>query len=176
MATLRRLIQDQDVAFDTHQAGDGQPTNWAALHLEKRLRDGGKVRFPFFGNGSPSWDGMSERRYARVVREVHRALHANSRLLDQLAETITRQIHRFKSGDMTIEDARAAASKLAKAFGLGDELASKATWHAQQRLAQFSSLHLGPRLGYVTEIVQSSAGVVLQRPGRAWKDMQPNAL
>jgi hypothetical protein len=35
MAKLNRLMKGQDLAFDTHQAGDRQSVNWLALHMEK---------------------------------------------------------------------------------------------------------------------------------------------
>jgi hypothetical protein len=55
MATLKRLINGQDIAFDTHQAGT-QHIRHRDLHLEKRLHSGGKIRYPMFGNRGSSPD------------------------------------------------------------------------------------------------------------------------
>ena len=75
MANLKKLIHGQDVRFDTHQAGDAQPTNWHHVHLEKVLHEGGKIRFPLAGDFQPSWSSrVNDVQYERVKREVAREL------------------------------------------------------------------------------------------------------
>ena len=84
MATLKKLIEGQNVCFDTHQSGDSQSVNWNQLHLEKRIhkdKGGGKIRFPLIGDYKPSWSSrISEERYEEVCREVKRALSKNEQL------------------------------------------------------------------------------------------------
>ncbi len=38
-STMKQLIQNQTVSFDTHQAGDGQPVNIDSLHIHKRMNN-----------------------------------------------------------------------------------------------------------------------------------------
>ena len=122
MAKLGGLINGQDVAFDTHQAGDGQSTNWEKLHLEKRLHNKrGKARFPLLGKEQPSKSGMDQREFSRVTREVKKVLKKNEDLVIDLAKIIVEQLQRFSSGEATIEDARAAAKKIANVFDLDEE-------------------------------------------------------
>lgn len=120
MTKLNRLIKGQDLAFDTHQAGDGQPINWRDLHMEKRLHGGrGKLKFPLFGGQEPSKpQKMSKEDYQSTISEVRRVLRKNSSLVSNLAETITDQIKKFSSQNVTIEQAEEAANKIAATFGL----------------------------------------------------------
>jgi hypothetical protein len=178
MARLSRLIQGQDVSFDTHQAGDGQPVRWDGLHLEKRLHRGGKIRFPFFGERQPSWnEGLSEEKYDRIVREVQKALRKDGQLLEKLAQTIVTQLDRFSNGEATIEDAQQAARKIAYAFDLGEEFVASATVYADSRIARVATLHPGQRAGSVVEIVQSASSIDIQKPSsNSWRRWKRDAL
>jgi hypothetical protein len=167
MARLKNLISNQDIAFDTHQAGDGQPVNVDALHLEKRLYGGGKIRFPLFGNRNPSSEGVDDRRLRRVTREVRSAL-SDTTTTEQLAETLVSQLRRFKGKKMTIDDAREAANNLAKFFNLGPAIVERAVFHAESQLQVYQSIHLGPQKGKAIEIAQSSEEVAFQRAPRTW--------
>lgn len=177
MVKLGRLIQGQDVAFDTHQSGDGQSVHWKELHLEKRLHKGGKIRFPFFGDRSPtSSERVSDKDYERVVREVRRELHKNEALRQTLAETVVSQIDRFREGTITIEVAREAANKIASMFDLSDDFISHAVVQANNRIAEYSTLHAGKRPGMVVEIVQSKDRIEIQKPKGTWQRWRGNAL
>ena len=170
MKKLQQLIRGQDVAFDTHQSGDGQPVKVRDLHLEKRLHNGGKIRFPFFGDAEPSAsEGVSDKVFARVVREVKKALRDNGRLREQLAETIASQLDRFANGLASIENAGEAARKIAGAFDLGEDFVSTVVIHANNRLISFRTLHLGRRPGTFKEIVQDAQKVAVQRPKESWE-------
>lgn len=170
MAKLNRLIQGQDVTFDTHQAGDGQEINWRSLHLEKRLHKGGKIRFHLFGEGETTHgDRISEKDLGRVVREVRDTLNKNEKLARQLAETIVEQVKRFRSGDVTARDAMEAARNIARAFDLGEPFLSLAEIVVtDSRIARFSTIHPGKRPGSVIEIVQDAERVSVQRPKDSW--------
>lgn len=169
MAKLGRLIQGQDVTFDTHQAGDGQEINWRSLHLEKRLHKGGKIRFHLFGDAETSYsDRVSEKDLGRVVREVRDTLHKNEKLTVQLAETIVAQVLRFRRGAVTTENALEAARNIAKAFDLGEAFVGLAEIAANARIARFSTIHPGKRPGTVIEIVQDAQQVSVQRPRESW--------
>lgn len=177
MAKLGRLIQGQDVAFDTHQSGDGQSIHWKELHLEKRLHKGGKIRFPFFGDRNPSSsERVSEKDYQRVVKEVSRTLNRNPELRSTLAETVVSQIDRFRGGVVTIEDAREAANKIASIFDLGDDFIGHAVIHANNRIAEFSTLHPGKQPGTVVEIVQSRSSIQIKKPRDTWWKWRGDAL
>jgi hypothetical protein len=169
VAKLGRLIQGQDVTFDTHQAGDGQEINWRSLHLEKRLHRGGKIRFHLFGDAEPTYsDRVSEKDFFRVVREVRDTLHKNEKLATQLAETIVVQVQRFRGGAVTTETALEAARNIARAFDLGEPFVGLAEVAANARIARFSTIHPGKRPGTVVEIVQDARQVSVQRPTGSW--------
>lgn len=167
MAKLSRLIQGQNIAFDTHQAGDRQEVKWKDLHLEKRLHGGGKIRFPLFGDISPSSsEGVSDDKFSKVVSEVKRTLRRNQNLQQQLAESIVSQIYRFKSGEVTVADAQEAANKIADAFDLGKYFISATLQGANAQIIQYSTLHPGLRPGSAIEIVQSADHVLVQKPDK----------
>jgi hypothetical protein len=177
MAKFGRLIQGQDVAFDTHQSGDGQRINWEELHLEKRLHKGGKIRFPFFQPRQPSWsERVSERDYERVVREVQKTLSKDPKLREQLAQVIVDQLARFREGDVTIETAQEAARTIASIFDLGEDFIATATVQADGHISRFATLHAGKRPGTVMEIVQSRDRIEIQRPKESWPKWRGNAL
>ncbi len=170
MPKLKRLIQGQDVAFDTHQSGDGQETHAEDLHLEKRLHSGGKIRFPLHGSASPSRSrSVSEDKYHRVVAEVRRALDKDPELVSDLAKEIVAQMNRFRQGLATEQLIREAANKIASAFDLGPALAEQATLEASGRVKQFSTLHLGSRVGTAFRVTQSARGAVVERARREWE-------
>jgi hypothetical protein len=176
MAKLSRLIQGQDVYFDTHQAGDRQQANWENLHLEKRLHRGGKIRFHFFGDRDPmSSERVSEKDSARVVSEVRKTLRKNVQLTEQLAETIVTQLNRFRGGDVTLEQAQEAARNIARAFDLGEEFVASAVIHAKAQISRFATLHPGKRPGTVVEVVQTAERVTIQRPKESWAQWRGHA-
>jgi hypothetical protein len=143
MAKLNRLIKGQDLAFDTHQAGDGQPVNWKDLHMEKRLHGGrGKLRFPLFGGQNPKKPrNMNSEDYESTIREVKAALKKNADLVEKLSETITEKMKKFSSQDVTAEQVREAANKIASAFDL-DESFIENVVSKFGRLTEYSSYHL----------------------------------
>jgi hypothetical protein len=145
MAALKRLIQGQDISFDTHQRGDGQPVMWRGVHMDKTLHGKrGKIRFPFFDNHNPQKDSdVNEDDYRRVVKEVSRVLKKDDKLLQDLARVIFDQLDRFSSGKATVQDARIAASKFAGYFGLSDAFVETVSRRApSKRLISFVSTHL----------------------------------
>lgn len=178
MTKLSRLIHGQDIAFDTHQSGDGQEVHIEELHLEKRLhRRGWKVRFPLFGNRQPSYsDGMPDREYERIVREVKRTLDKNAHLTEQLAETIVGQLRRFRSGDISVEVAIEAARKIAGYFDLGEPFVVSVSIHVQPQFMRVATLHLAQRPGTVVEIAQSRDKVEIQKPKDSWGTWRNIAL
>ncbi len=147
MGKLNGLINGQDVAFDTHQSGDGQETNWENVHLEKRLHGKrGKARYPLLGDEEPSNSGMNDRDFSRVTREVKRELKKNSNLLNELAETIVNELERFSNGTATIRHAREAAQKVSDYFDLMPEFLEKVERTAQNKLTSYTSIYKNQKL------------------------------
>jgi hypothetical protein len=169
MAKLSRLINGQKLRFDTHQAGDRQPMRLPDLHMDKLPDKGGKIRFDFFGTAEPVVTGMSDERARRVIGEVRRALGKNPQLRDELAQTIVKQLQRFKNGSVSLADARAAARNIAKAFDLSEDFVTEVVRYNELGYVERArSLHLGHRPGSVYEIVQSQDGVLVQKPSDYW--------
>jgi hypothetical protein len=170
VASLKRLIQGQDVAFDTHQAGDSQVVKADDLHLEKRMhRGGGKVRFPLFGDRQPSRsERVSDKDFARIVREVHKALSKKPQLQSQLAEVVVEQINRFRGGQITTEQCMEGARKLADIFDLGEPFLVQVRMNIDLLLLEVATLHAGISKGAVVEIVQSRYRIEIQRPNESW--------
>ena len=171
MATLKKLIKNQSLTFDTHQAGDGQPVHSDDLHMEKQLhaKPYGKIRFPLFGDREPTWsENVTDAQYSRVTREVKKELNNNPELARGLARTIIDQMWRYKSGSVTAEQAQDVARKIAGYFDLGADFIAIAVNRADSRLAQFSTLHPGDQPGTVIEIVQSAEYVKIRKPIDSW--------
>ena len=165
MAKLRKLINGQDISFDTHQAGDGQGVHWKNVHLEKRIHNKrGKVRFPLLSQERPSNSGMNEKDFRKVSSEVKKELRKNSGLVDDLVDTVVEQIDRFSDGEATEDDAKMAAKKLASYFDLDDKIISTlSTKYKKKKTLRFSSLHNNPvRPGFI-EIEQSSEKIHVRK-------------
>lgn len=168
MAALARLIQGQDIAFDTHQAGDRQSVRLRDLHLEKRLHAGGKIRYPMFGDGRPTAStSVNETTSARVIREVSRSLRKNPRRTNQLARVIADVLSRFSNGTATIEVAREAARNIAGHFGLSQEFEESVVTFFGDRLVKFSSRHSSRDLGEAKRLEISARRVVIRRIKRS---------
>ena len=164
---MRRLINGQNVAFDTHQAGDKQETNWRKVHLEKRLHGGkGKIRFPLFDGELISHSGMNENKFKSVIDEIKKALRKNERLLIELAQTVIDQLNRFSNGKASAEDARIAAKKFAKYFDLDAEFLRIVEEYAGNKLTSFSSIHYDFTGNKLIEIVQTKEEIAIQKPKR----------
>ena len=166
---LRKLIKGQDIAFDTHQAGDGQKVNVDHLHLEKRLHDGkGKVRFPFFKDFKPSKSKtMTEENFRRVTKEVTDALKKDENLTKELAQTIVSVLRRFRGENADIgQESHEAARKIAGYFGLSDEFLRIVEDYSQGKLIFFMTVHFNPTDGTIHEIVQSAKSVEIRKARR----------
>lgn len=170
MAVMKRLIQGQDLAFDTHQSGDGQPLKIGGLHMEKRLHRGGKIRFSFFTGEVTSSSNVSAERQDAVVREVRRELRRNPGLQKSLSRTIVDQLIRFSGGNCTVDQCVLAANSIALAFGLGESLSQRVAIDAQGRVVECSTFHLAERPGVVKEIVQRARSVVVQSAKASWSE------
>lgn len=165
MAKLRGLINGQDVAFDTHQAGDAQNVNWSALHLEKRLHGGrGKARYPLFGNEKESSSGMNQDDFERITREVKKALKKNEQLLKDLAKTIVVELERFSNGEATSKDAREAARNISGYFDLDPNFLRVVEEYSNKHLSSITTIHFNPIEKTLHEIHQTKGEVVIQKP------------
>jgi hypothetical protein len=168
MATLKRLIEGQNVTFDTHQAGDGQQTNWHGVHLEKKLHDGGgKIRFPLIGGFEPSWSSrISRNQYEGVRREVQRELRKNQKLVNDLVETVVDVLTRYSSGEATVESSMQSARKLAEYFGLGEQFEKAVGEYMENRLTSLTTYYINPGKRELQEIRFSSEKVEIRRSRR----------
>lgn len=165
MATLKRLINGQDVTFDTHQAGDGQSVNWRAVHLEKKPHNKrGKIRFPLVGDEEPSSSGgMNPRDEERIKREVKNELKRNPELVKQLAETVVDSLRRFSQGQATTEDVKNAAKKLARYFELDENFITYSERYAREHFVSATSIHVSLETGHIHKIEQSAEQVTIRR-------------
>lgn len=169
MANLKRLIQGQDVRFDTHQAGDMQPTDWKALHLEKILHEGaGKIRFPLVGNHEPNWSSprISQKNFQRVCAEVKRELNKNKNTTQILALTVADVLTRFSNGTASVKDAEEAAKKLAGYFGLDQQFSRTVCEYMGSRLLSFTSYHSTTDSQFLKKIIISTEKVEIRKSRR----------
>lgn len=167
MAKLGSLINGQDVTFDTHQAGDGQPVRLGDIHLEKRLHNsGGKARFPLLGNEEPSNSGMNDKDFNRVVNEVKKVLKKNKQVEKNLAETIVAQLNRFNDKKVTSETAKEAAKRLASYFDLETDFLRIVEEYSKNSLLSFTTIHFNPTKQTLQEIHQSKKEIIIQKPRR----------
>ena len=163
MAKLNRLIKGQDLAFDTHQAGDGQPVNWKDLHMEKRLHGNrGKLKFPLFGGQKPSKPkNMSNVDYNNTISEVRKELKKNPSRVKELADTISSQVKKFVSKEVTLEHAVEAADKIAEAFDL-DKTFNKSVVSKFGNIMKLSSYHIDRKDGLMYMISQTEKKTVVE--------------
>lgn len=165
MATLKRLINGQDITFDTHQAGDCQPVNWRAVHMEKQIHGKkGKIKFPLVGDDKPDVSGgMSQKDYESVTREVSNELRKNRRLVNLLAEIVVGTLERFSHGVATTEDAKKAAKQFAEYFSLDESFVEYSERYAKERLVSATSTHISKETGHIHKISQSAEQVSILR-------------
>ncbi len=165
MGKLGGLINGQNIAFDTHQAGDGQKVNWRDVHLEKRLHSNkGKARFPLLGNEKPSSSGMNDDDFQHVKKEVKKAFNKRKPLLRDLANMVVSELKRFSSGKATQEDAKQAAKKLAEYFDLNTDFLKiiKEYADADNELTSFATIHFNPATQTRHEIRQSKNEISIE--------------
>lgn len=158
---LARLIDGQDLAFDTHQSGDGQAVHWEDIHMEKRMHGKrGKARFPLAGHAEPSKSStMSDSTFRKISKEVRSVLKKNRELVRDLASTIALELFRFSSGKASEKDARKAAKKLAGYFDLDTEFEQLVVDYTnKQILAAVTTIHRSPS-GQPYKIIQSATKV-----------------
>jgi hypothetical protein len=165
MGILGSLINGQDVTFDTHQAGDGQPTRWHNVHLEKRLHDGGgKIRYPFLDGTNPSTTGkVTPAQLKKVNKEVRSALKKSGALTDALAQKVVEVLGRFSNGEATPENAREAARTIAGYFDLDEGFVRVVEDYADNRLAFVRTIHFNKSLKTYHQIRQSSEAIEIKR-------------
>lgn len=154
---LARLIDDQDLAFDTHQSGDGQKIHWREIHMEKRMHNNlGKARFPLAGNAEPSKSKtMSDQTFSKISKEVRTVLRKNQSLATELAKTVANELHRFSSGKASEKDARKAAIKMAGYFCLDETFEQLVVNYLKANLGMVTTVHRNPN-GKPYEIIQSA--------------------
>jgi hypothetical protein len=165
MGKLGSLITGQDVTFDTHQAGDGQPTRWRNVHLEKRLHDGGgKIRYPLLDGTNPSATRkVSKEQLVKVNSEVKKALMKDKTLTDALAQKVVEVLGRFSGGTATSENAREAAKSLARYFDLDEDFVRVVEDYADDRLAFVRTIHFNPLSNTYHQIKQSSESIQIKK-------------
>lgn len=168
---LNRLIKNQQISFDTHQAGDGQEVKWKNVHLEKKsISKRGKVRFPLFGQEKPSNSGMNDRDFQKITSEIKKVLSKNKPLVKELAEELVRQMKRFSHSQADLQDAEEAAKRFSGYFGLSPEFedtmvkyGKREGMHKSESLIEFTSIHYSEEAAHFYAIHQSKDKIVIQR-------------
>lgn len=168
MSTLKQLIQSQDIAFDTHQAGDSQTTNWKAVHLEKSMHGKrGKARFPLLGETKASKSkSMSDEDFKYIKSEVQKALKKSPRLVEELAKVVAQELNRFSEKQATETDARKAAKKLAEYFGLKETFEEIVIREFKGHIASITTFHLVLGTSDFYEIEQSAKAIRIRKERR----------
>lgn len=168
MATFKRLIQGQNVRFDTHQAGDGQAINAEHLHLEKILHEGGgKIRFPMTGDFEPNYSSrVSNKQFESVRREVQRELKKNKERTTELGKAIVDVFRQYTSETVSIETLKTAAKKLAGYFGLDENFVKTVEEYANGQFLSFTSFHINPENEMLQEIKLSQKRVEIKKSKR----------
>jgi len=156
MAKLGGLISGQDIAFDTHQAGDRQSPNFRSLHLEKRRHNRrGKVRFPLFGVEEPTCSGMNKKDFNSIVSEIRRELKRNAGLIEELAKLLVTEMHRFGSNEATAEKCLEAARRIGDYFDLDSKIIGAIAKYSGDKLVMVNTLHFSTKEKNFFEIQQS---------------------
>jgi len=134
---MKNLIKNQDIKFDTHQAGDGQAINIEALHMEKILHNpkGVKIKYHLFRDIEPIKvsRNIDDNILTRVNNEVKTAFKDKNKLKN-FAQLIIEQMFRYKNNEMTLDDAIPGIKLIAKYFDLQDNIL--------ELLVKYSEVHI----------------------------------
>jgi hypothetical protein len=126
---LKQLIKNQNIKFDTHQAGDGQETNLKGLHLEKILHNpkNTKIKFHFFEKIpiEKQNNNIDKKLLKKIQSEVSKALNKNPQKTNELGELIINTLYRYKNQGIDKKDALEAVKNIADYFDLNEDFISK---------------------------------------------------
>jgi len=111
---MKRLIKDQNIKFDTHQAGDRQKINLNGLHLEKILHKpkGIKLKFHFFDSTA------SEKQNSNVNKQLLKKK-------EEFEQLIMDTLQRYHRDGITEKYALKTAQNIASYFNLNKDFVSK---------------------------------------------------
>ena len=132
---MKRLIKNQNIKFDTHQAGDSQEINLEALHLEKILHDSKntKIKFHFFGVTplEKQNTNVDKNIITKIQKEVSSALNKDAKKTEQLGKLLIDTLARYKNNNMDEAEALAVAKKFASYFNLNENFIRKTIKYAK---------------------------------------------
>ncbi|MDQ7085829.1 MAG: hypothetical protein Q9M36_13380 [Sulfurovum sp.] len=126
---MKQLIKNQNIKFDTHQAGDGQETNLKGLHLEKILHKpkNTKIKFHFFEKIpiEKQNNNIDKKLFKKIQSEVSKALNRNPQKTNELGELILKTLYRYKTQGIDEIDALEAVKNIADYFDLNEDFIRK---------------------------------------------------
>ena len=132
---MKRLIKNQNIKFDTHQAGDGQEVNLNGLHLEKILHNpkGTKLKFHFFNGASIEKQNTNvpTSLLNKIQKEVSKALKNNKKLQNELGHKIINTLNRYRKNGINEKEAIEAAKNIASYFNLDEHFIRKTITYAK---------------------------------------------
>lgn len=149
---LKRLIENQKIRIDAHQRGNGHIDNWddpaTDIHVHKttRARISGKsvnveIRIPLNSDREATFEiGKTENEIARrkLSREIREALsNSDTRqgFIDDLVDTLDNYPTTLESRDRCTN----AVRRLARHFGLTEQVEDDIVTYAGQRILSFTS-------------------------------------
>ncbi len=172
---MKRLIKNQNIKFDTHQAGDGQKTNLKALHLEKILHNskGTKIKFHFFGATPIDKQNanVDKNLLKSIQKEVSKAINKNKQKSFELGRLIVNTLYRYKNSGIVEEEALEAAKNIASYFQLNKEFASKTIKYARDsnKIEEVVTTHIGTEINKKHKIKQTAESIIISSRKRPIK-------
>ena len=103
---MKKIIQDQTISFDTHQAGDGRKIKIDLLHMHKRINGnkfkGIEIKIPLNPNQPIDFGNCKSIIGKQIINEIKQVFKKNPAKVRELAKYVANRISRY-SEDMTVE-------------------------------------------------------------------------
>ncbi len=164
---MKALIKNQNIKFDTHQAGDGQKINLEALHLEKILHDskGTKIKFHFFGAIPIDKQNTNvDKNLLRLIqKEVSKEINKNKQKSSELGRLIVNTLYRYKNSGIVEKEALEAAKNIASYFQLNKDFVSKTIKYAKDsnKIEEVITTHIGTETNKKHKIQQTAESIII---------------
>jgi len=148
---MDKLIDNQTIDFDTHQAGSGEEILIDGLHMHKRINGkrgkGVSVIFPLYGKSEIVFRPRTTKNKLRqqILNEIKNVLKKNHEKRDEFVMTIIDEIKRYSNGlpeEKKIDNIKKGASKIAKIFSKNDEVKNEIMQIVKKRIKFIITSHL----------------------------------
>lgn len=145
---MKKIIQDQTISFDTHQAGDGRKIEIDLLHMHKRMNGnrfkGVEIKIPLNPNKQIDFGKSKSIIGQQIINEIKQVFKKKPSKVREIAKYIADRISRY-SEDMTAENSikffEDGAEAIAKHFELNEKIEKTLTEQIKNHLSFYITAH-----------------------------------